>query len=141
MYAISANSELVEVPYKHIELTETEAAQVANESGFYQIKDSSGNIIESGYQELQVDNGEVLYIIALPKGIDFNTMISVKVWDNLKGYWTDTSLNMTSDPDEIAELFNDNGEVDISHIDTNIYTVWVQDDVPTGSKLRFVIHE
>lgn len=141
MYAINADGNLAEVPYNYLGvLTEAEGALAPTTTGFYQIQKENGDI-ESGYQEIQTNHSEVLYIIALPKDIDFNTMVDVKVWDNLKGNWTDTSLNMTSDPDEIAELFNDNGEVDISHIDTDVYTVWVQDDVPTGSKLRFVINE
>lgn len=146
MYAVTAGGALEEVPYKLLTLTEEEAAAVATESGFYQISDAEGNVIESGYQELQAKNDEVYYIIALPKDIDYNIMISVKAWDTLKSQWTDTGSDkpaFTSDTTTVAALCDEAG-IDISHIDTNIYTVWASGeskDMPNGSIYRFVINE
>lgn len=143
MYAVTADATLEEVPYKLLTLTEEEAATTATESGFYQIKNVAGHVVESGYQELQVNSDEVYYVIALPKDIDYDTMISLKVWDTLKNQWTDTGtdkLAMTSNPTTVAALCDEAG-IDISHIDTSVYTVWALEDFPTGSKLRFVINE
>jgi hypothetical protein len=141
MYSINSDSELAEITYNYINLTEDEAKNIATESGFYQIKDSSGNVIESGYQELQVDNDSVYYIIALPKGIDFNTMVEVSAYDKNKNMWAPTlNFNLTSDPEVVAERCDEVG-LEISHINTDIYTVWAYDDVPTGSILRFKIIE
>lgn len=140
LFTMDAKGELVEIPYKYIELTEETAAHAPVETGFYQIKDADGTVIESGYQDLQVDNGDVYYMVALPKGIDYTTMVNVQVYDNLRNIWTATSLPMTSDPAIIEERCAETN-LDISHIDTSVYTIWVADDVPTGSKLRFVINE
>ena len=98
------------------------------------------NVIESGYQEMQVDNGDVYYVIALPKDIDFTSMVSIRVYDMLRNIWTDTSLDMTNNTETIAALCDEVG-IDISHIDTSVYTIWALEDVPTGSKLRFIINE
>ena len=79
MYSVNTSNELVEIPYNYLNLTETDAVLEATNNGFYQIKDSNGAVIESGYQELQVDNGNTYYVIALPKKVDYNTMVTVKV--------------------------------------------------------------
>lgn len=141
MYAVTADEELAEVPYKYMAFTEESGTAIATESGFYQIKDSEGNVIESGYQELQADSDSVYYIIAFPKDVDYDTMISVKAWDALNSCWTGSDkFDMVSDPVEAAELCTESG-IDISHIDTTRYTILVWPDLPTGSKLRYVINE
>lgn len=148
MYSISKDGSLDEIEYNYIGLSNNPDADnyVEKEpkvSGFYQVKDeASGSIIESGYQELQINNGDVYYIIALPKEIDYNTMVTIKAWSSLgEGSWVVADkFDMISDPVEVAELCSDAG-IDISHIDTSIYTIWVSEDPPTGSKFRFVINE
>lgn len=143
MYTVTANSTLEEVPYKLLTFTEEEATAIATEPCFYQIIDVEGNVIESGYQELQVKSDEVYYVIALPKDIDYSTMVSVKAWDSLKSQWTDTGTDkpaLTSDSSIVTTLCEEAG-IDISNINTLVYTVWVLEDFPTGSKLRFVINE
>ena len=141
MYAITADSKLVEVPYKYISLTEATASEAPEESGFFQIKDATGTVIASGYQELQADSGETYYVIALPKAVDYNTMITLSVYDDNQLVWTDAEkFEFTCDPSEVAVLCDEAG-IDISHIDTNAYTVWALNDNPTGSKIRFIINE
>lgn len=140
MYSVTADGTLEEVPYKLLTFTEDEAAAKPSESGFYQIKDASGNVIESGYQELQADSGDVYYIIALPKAIDFNTIVDVQAYSIATNSWMPDDTVLTSDAFEVAALCEE-AEIDISHIDTNIYTIWALDETPTGRMLRFTIKE
>lgn len=143
MYTITKNSTLEPVPYKLLTLTESDAAVVANEAGFYQIVDTRGNIIESGYQELQIANDEVYYVIALPKIVDYNTIVEVKAWNDLENAWTDTGSSkpvLTCDEGIVASLCSE-FDLDISHIDTSVYTVWAMEACPDGSVYRFVINE
>ena len=72
MYAVTDAAEFVAIPYAYKLMTESEAAEDNTSACFYQIKDADGNIIESGYQELQADSGDVYYIIALPKEVDYD---------------------------------------------------------------------
>jgi hypothetical protein len=101
---------------------------------------NSGDVI-SGYQELQADSDETYYIIALPKAIDYDTMVTMSVYDDNLSVWTDAEkFKFTNNPDEIAVLCDEAG-IDLSHIDTDKYTIWALDECPTGSKIRFIIHE
>lgn len=141
MYSVTNDGTLGEIPFKLITLDETNAAQPAEESGFYQIVDASGNVVESGYQELQVTNDSIYYVIALPKSIDYETMVTIKGYNTIKSKWDNVEkIEFISDPAEVASLCADI-DLDISHIDTTQYTILLQEDFPTGSKLRFIINE
>jgi hypothetical protein len=60
-----------------------EADQAPVESCFYQVKDETGEIIESGYQDMQIVNDEMYYIIALPKIVDYNSnMVKMQAYDD-----------------------------------------------------------
>jgi hypothetical protein len=135
MYSISAEGELVTVPFKLIDST-TEPT----ESGFYAVKDADGNIIEAGYQDLSVENDEMCYMIALPKEIDYNTMVDLYSWDPDDHVWVESELALTNDPDFVNALCSDL-DVDISHIDTDIYTIWAVEELCTGSILRYKFKE
>jgi hypothetical protein len=135
MYSISATGDLALVPF-----TVVDYADSPTESGFYVVKDSDGNIIEAGYQDLQIDDENMLYIIALPKEIDYNTMIKTQTYDRDDKVWVDAQIDLISDPDIVASYCTEVG-VDISHIDTEQYTVWVQEDLCTGSIIRYRIME
>ena len=78
----------------------------------------------------------------MPKIIDYNTNIDIEVYNTKSNAWEPVGekFEMTSDPDEVASLCNEAG-ISISHIDTNIYTVWVQAECPSGSMLRYIIKE
>jgi hypothetical protein len=135
MYSISQEGELLTVPFK---LIDRDAAPT--ESGFYVVKDSDGNIIDAGYQDIQIENDAMYYIVAFPKELDFNTMVDVQSYDPDESVWVDADIALTSDPDMVAACCDEVG-VDISHIDTEHYTVWVQEDICTGSIMRYRIIE
>jgi hypothetical protein len=82
------------------------------------------------------------YIVALPKSVDYNSsMVKMQAYDDEEQIWVDyTKLPLISDIDRVNELCDEAG-VDISHIDTTQYTVWVNEDICTGSKLRYIIIE
>jgi hypothetical protein len=143
MYVVTDENGVEAIPYQVITMSEAEAAEMPTEAGFYQIKDASGNVIESGYQELQINNDEVYYVIALPKEIDYDSMVTVKAWNDLESCWTDTVSDkpaLTCDVTEVSTLCDEAG-IDISHINTDIYTVWAMEAMPDGSVYRFVINE
>lgn len=135
MYSITQDGVLAITPFKLVEGNEN-----PSESGFYTVKDNEGSIIEAGYQDLSIKNDEMYYIIALPKEIDYNTMIDLVTWDPVDSKWVSSELALTSEPTEVANLCDEAG-VDISHIDTNVYTVWANGDICTGSILRYTIKE
>ena len=85
---------------------------------------------------MSIDNDEMYYAIALPKEIDYNTMVDLYTWDPDEKIWVDSELALTSDPDEVARLCDEAG-MDVSGIDTDIYTVWVLEDLCTGSIIRY----
>ena len=120
-----------------------EANQAPVESCFYQVKDENGEIIESGYQDMQIANDEMYYVIALPKSVDYNSnMVRMQAYDDEEQLWADsTKLPLTSDPEIVAACCDEVG-IDISHINTDLYTVWVNnEDICTGSRLRYIIEE
>lgn len=119
-----------------------EANQAPVESCFYQVKDETGEIIESGYQDMQIVNDEMYYIIALPKIVDYNSnMVKMQAYDDEEQLWVDyTKLPLISDPEIVASCCDEVG-VDISHINQDLYTVWVNEDTCTGSRLRYIIEE
>ena len=104
--------------------------------------DENGEIIESGYQDMQIANDGMYYIVALPKSVDYNSnMVRMQAYDDEEQLWVDyTKLPLTSDPETVANCCDEVG-VDISHINTDLYTVWVNEDICTGSKLRYIIEE
>ena len=141
MYAVTTDKEFVKLPFDYKLMTEAEAAEIATAPCFYQIKNADGNIIESGYQEMQANNGEIYYVIALPKEIDYESMVTLKVWDENMSVWTSTDkFEMTTDPEVVAELCGEVG-IDISEVDQDAYTIYVWEDLPSGSLLRYVINE
>ena len=131
MYSVTDSGEVVTVPFKLIDSTAE-----PTESGFYTVKDSEGSITEAGYQDISIDNDEMYYAIALPKEIDYNTMVDLYTWDPDEKVWVDSELALTSDPGEVARLCDESG-IDVSGIDTDSYTVWVLEDLCTGSIIRY----
>ena len=119
-----------------------EANQAPVESCFYQVKDENGDVIESGYQDMQIVNDEMYYIIALPKSVEYNSdMVRMVAYDDEEQLWVEyTKLPLTSDPEIVASCCDEVG-VDISHINQDLYTVWVNENTCTGSRLRYIIEE
>lgn len=140
MYSVTENNELATTDFSVIRLTPEEAAAAPEKSGFYQIVDN-GKVIESGYQELMVLSDETYYVIAMPKILDYNTMVEMQAYDTEENLWCPYSkLPLISDQDAVAALCDEAG-IDISHIDTTLYTVLALEDICTGSKLRYIIKE
>lgn len=139
MYSIDSNGELAETSFNLIDGTEE-----PTESGFYTIRDSEGNIIEAGYQDLTIKNDEMYYIIALLNELNYNTNVKLQSWDPDEAVWVDSELDLTSDSTVVDTMCNEAG-VDITHIDKTKYTVWVvtgnSDPLCTGSILRYIIVE
>ena len=142
MYSVNKDGTITVDEFKLFTLTPEEAAQAPTETGFYQIVDENNTVIESGYQELQIASDELYYVIALPKIIDYNSdMVKIQAYDDDEKIWNDCDkLPLTNDPAVVSSLCDEAG-IDISHIDTNIYTVWALEDICTGSKLRYIIIE
>ena len=142
MYSVTRDGELVNKDFKVVEFTQEEATQAPTESCFYQVKDDSGEIVEFGYQDMQIAHDEMYYIIALPKNVDYNSdKVSIKAYDDDENIWNDClKMPLISDPDIVNALCEEAG-VDISHINTDLYTVWVLEDTCSGSKLRYIITE
>lgn len=135
MYSITNEGALVESPFKLID-----GNTAPTESGFYTITDDQGNIIEAGYQDISIKNDEMYYVIAIPKEIDYNTMVELKTWDPDESVWVNSELALVSDSKTINSICDEAG-IDISHIDTDRYTVWALEDICTGSIIRYSIKE
>lgn len=142
MYSVDNNGELVAKEFEIVTFTQEEASQEPVESCFYQVKDADGNIVETGYQDMQVFNPQMYYVVALPKGVDYNSdKVSLQAYDDDEKIWNDCDkLELTNDIDTVNTLCDEAG-IDISGIDTNLYTVWALEDICTGSKLRYIIKE
>jgi hypothetical protein len=144
MYSVNLNGEVAEVAYDEV-ITYTEDAAKAQpkKSGFYQIIDEAGEVVESGYQELTADNPNVIYIIALPKDVDFSTMVMTQTYDTLESKWKNDSLEMSNDYNTISGIC-EALSIDISHIDLEKYTLWADltsGQGPSGKIHRFIINE
>jgi hypothetical protein len=142
MYSVTAEGILAEIPYSYFKLNAETAADKPTTSGFYQIFDASGAVVESGYQEIQTFSNDIYYVIALPKEIDYNTMITIKGYNTTLDMWTDEveKFAMTSDPSQVEMLCSE-ANIDVSRVDTSVYTIWASETCPTGSLLRYVINE
>ena len=143
MYSIDYDGNVASKEFEIVTFNSREEAnQVPTESCFYQVKDETGEIIESGYQDMQIANDGMYYIIALPKIVDYNSnMVKMQAYDDEEQLWVDyTKLPLTSDPEIVASCCDEVG-VDISHIDQDLYTVWVNENICTGSRLRYIIEE
>lgn len=142
MYSIDDEGNVVEVSYDEV-LTYTEADNNTQptEAGFYQIVDNNSTVVEAGYQELSANNPDVPHVIALPKAVDFDTMVTIEVFNTKTQEWVPTTLNMSNNIDDIEALCSELG-VDISHIDQDAYTIWADLEAgPTGSIIRYIIKE
>lgn len=142
MYQVDESGELAEVSYKLLNFDTTTAAVAATESGFYQIKDTAGNVIESGYQHASNPNDSMYYVIVLPKEMDFSTNVSVQSWDALQNEWSSDRVVMSNDLAMIERAFTDAG-LTLPEYDTEKYTLWLDASLDTcsGIDYRFIINE
>lgn len=143
MYSIDSSGNVTAKEFEVVTFNgREEANQAPVESCFYQVKDENGDVIESGYQDMQIVNDEMYYIIALPKSVEYNSdMVRMVAYDDEEQLWVEyTKLPLTSDPEIVASCCGEVG-VDISHINQDLYTVWVNENTCTGSRLRYIIEE
>jgi len=142
MYSVDNTGNIIAVSYENVIIyAADEPIAQPTEFGFYQIVGESGDVTEAGYQELTAENPDVPYIIALPSGIDFNTMVTVQTYDSLENKWKNDSFEMSNDLEVITGICDELG-IDISHIDADAYTIWADLEAgPTGKIHRFIITE
>lgn len=140
MYSVTSDGTLSADAFDIIAYTSEQAALAPEKSGFYQIVEN-GIVIESGYQDLTVLNDELYYVIALPKAVDYDSMVTMKIYNPDEEKWEDgLKLPLISDPTSVAALCDEAG-IDISHINTEIYNIFVHEDICTGSQYRYIIKE
>jgi len=155
VYSIDADGNVTATPYTYIEIAA--GSEVAGEivkptqSGFYQIKDSSGNVIESGYQEVSDVNLNHVYHIAFPEAVDFNVSGRVDEYDELgKKYSTvwDVStgtklITLTDDLTVIESLYDTQYYAQIKAEEDALpgYNMWLIDPntMSPGKIYRFII--
>lgn len=135
MYSITKNGKLAEIEFIEIDGNDAPTA-----SGFFTIRDNNGNIIKAGYQDCSAINDEMYYIIALPAELDYNTMVSVEAWDADESTWIEADMAMISDQSTIAGMC-DGLDVDLAGVNTELFKIWLCDDICTGRILRYVIKE
>jgi hypothetical protein len=125
IYQVDSFSNLVETDFNFRTLTETEAVEKPAQAGFYQIVDSQGQVIESGYHQFTVDNPDYPYILALPEDIDFYTHIRVQKYDDgLLQEWVSESLELESDPAVITAFFTEALGMEVPSVPSG-YKLWV----------------
>lgn len=140
MYSIASDNTMTANSFEILTFDSTTAQNAPEKSGFYQIVEN-GEVVESGYQDLSIVNDELYYVIALPKIVDYNNTVRIQAYDDDDNIWVDCSkLPLISDPSIVTTLCDEVG-IDLSNIDQEIYTVWVLEDICTGSKLRYIIEE
>lgn len=141
MYSINGYT-LTESPYQLFTYDEsTKDAPIAT-SGFYQVTDNAGTIVEAGYQDVTIAKDDVYYMIALPSFVDYNTMVTLQVFDELNNKWVPyDKIPMISDIDEIRSVCSEDPQMFIDSVDLNEYTIWMSEETPTGKLLRYVINE
>lgn len=128
MYQLSADGVLKELTYTDvITISAEDDAKVPQTkptvSGFYKILDTEGNGIEYGYQQVQTKIPDVPYMIALPDIINYQEHVSIEVYDDITNSWKTTTLAMTADAEEIAEICDMEGCLVPEAPDG--YTLWV----------------
>lgn len=141
MYSINGYT-LTESPYQLFTYDESTKDAPITTSGFYQVTDDAGTIVEAGYQDVTIAKDDVYYMIALPSFVDYNTMVTLQVFDELNNKWVPyDKIPMISDIDEIRSVCSEDPQMFIDSVDLNEYTIWMSVETPTGKLLRYVINE
>ena len=142
MHAVTATGNVEIIPYKLITLSEDIAKTAPTESGFYQIKNTSGTVVESGYQLLSSVYLDMPFLISLPKALDFNTQVETQSWNDLEQRWETKVLPLSSDVQEFISIMGQSPYDTFTNIDPETHTIWFNtSDGSTGACYRFIIHE
>ena len=116
----------------------------AGTEGFYQIVDADNNVTESGFLEHQADNDELIYTLVLPAEIDINTMVRIQTYQD--NTWCDVEMELYSsraDFETVVDLCTNYDMQNILEQLNSIHaagqTLWIAEELMTGSKLRYII--
>ena len=124
MYSQDINGVLTETPFSSSVWTKQEAAvNMDGISTVYSIKDDSGTIIESGYQEATDYNEEAWLTVALPEQIK---NVKVKMYVSEVNDWVELNWNVVPAEEQTIEGYT-------------IWTVPEDYEVASGDTYRFVI--
>lgn len=141
LYQINDYDQIVEVPYVYLDYTEAEAATRDYTTGFYQIINTDGTAIESGYQHFSTKK-EPYYIVALPDVLTVTPTgnVELQTWNELENKWGPADYILTGDYTEIVNVYNLDGiEPPIA---PEGYRLWADLSTPdTGNSYRFIIKE
>jgi hypothetical protein len=125
--------ELEQISYTYNEYTHS---RLGKYSGFYQIKNDSGAIKESGYEHYTI-NKNTIYMIALPETLVLGENVELYTWNGSD--WQVPDLLPTSNINEIADVLRIGKDKLI--IDDG-YTIWAYTNSnDAGLSLRFVIKD
>lgn len=142
MYAINDEGQVSEIPFKLTTYNDEETFNtdiISDVNGFYQVKDSEGNLIESGYQLIAAEYADAPEVLALPKPLTLKDII-VKTYDTLSSSWVEVSLDYDFVLGTNDDLVNYGLVVDPTLFDTyNVY--YKPNGGASGASYRFVIKE
>lgn len=145
MYQLDIDGNVIEgSAYAYKEMTTEQASLAPTEECFYQIKDASGEVIESGYQHLSAPTDDMFYLVLLPVGITFGAggNTTHQVWDEGQQIWTTSNLELISDKDTIQAVLEEN-ELPFPDYNESEYTLWADSTFESwaGADYRFIINE
>ena len=146
MYQLKSDGELEVLSYDEVIKISAEEDALQEQpkptqSGFYEIEGIEGDIVEYGYQHVQVKVPYVPYMIALPDFIDYQNQVTVEMYREMDSTWQVTNLSLTSDADEIADICDLEG-CEIPEAPEG-YTLWVSNAeiMSSNTVYRFIITE
>lgn len=142
IHQVAEDGSLQLVDYKYIAYDETTAAGLDGQTGFYQVTNSAGEIIESGYQHCTTQK-EMYYVVALPESLVVGDggNITLQNWDYGNNVWASADYSvLTNDQEEIRVAFEDAGlEAPVA---PEGYTIWADLSLADpGTDYRFIINE
>ena len=139
IYQVNTFGELEEVPHviKTFDENTYTLAPEELETVFYKVVDTSGDIIEAGYQHM-TELKEMYYMVALPDYMIIGQNTKIQTWDDLSQCWVDAQVPLTKLPEDIKEAFEAAGfsapEVPAG------YTLWADlTNIDAGMTYRFVL--
>lgn len=139
IHQVNAFGELEEVPYvvKTFDENTYTTAPKELETIFYKVVDTSGDIIEAGYQHLTISK-EMYYMVALPSYMIIGQNTQTQTWDEITQCWTPVKSQLTELPDDIRDAFMEAGLA--VPVVPEGYTLWADlNDLDPGTTYRFVL--
>ena len=151
MYTVTSTGEVIEREFTVISVTESEQQTKPNESGFYEITNEQGEVIESGYQEIQGEDPDCPYMVAFTNNVDLNTNVIVYTYDEMNNQFVETWNPANNNySDDFTDDLNQLKDIDENYYNFAVenenalpgYNLWVNlNEGSNGRILRFVIKE